>query len=80
MTKKPFVITTLWAYVAVAPNGDEGIVAVAKDGGPMVPLILADLDRIKTWAPYARDIAKKNAQTVRLVRFNDRTVLEEIYP
>lgn len=70
-----FVINDIYAYLAVAGDGDEGIVGF---GG--TPLIAADLTRLHETRPIAEAIAKQTGITIRLVRFTTRTELDVIEP
>lgn len=72
-----FVITELWAYLAVHDDGDEGIIAWTSPGGITLPLIAADrarLDKLR----YAEATAQISGKPVVLVRFLGRVEVERL--
>lgn len=76
-----FELQTLTAFVAVDPaNGDEGIIGRTLPNGVMMPMIGADQARIESLKPEAAQIAKMTGQTVRMIRFTGREILEELEP
>lgn len=72
-------IDAIWAFVSVDPeDGNEGVIAGSLLGpDSLVPLIAADEARLASLMPVAHAIAKATGQTVRLVRFHQREVLQE---
>lgn len=74
-----FVITDIYAFVAVHPDGDEGILGQSV-AGVLMPLIGADLTRLQQLRPMAEQIAKQSGKVVKLVRFTHRTELDVIQP
>jgi hypothetical protein len=72
-----FRITRLWAYIAIHSDGDEGVIGVM-NRGEWLPLVAADRTRLDALRPYAEDVAAKSGMTVRLVRFDQMTIEEEI--
>lgn len=70
-----FRIETLWAYLAVHDDGDEGVIA-ASIGGVMMPLVAADEARLRDLRPYAEQVVALTGKAVRLVRFDHRVVEE----
>lgn len=74
-----FVIADIYAFVAVHPDGDEGILGQSI-GGVLMPLIGADLTRLQQLRPMAEQIAKESGKVVKLVRFTNRTELDVIQP
>lgn len=77
---KPFKITELYAWVIEDPtDGDEGVPAIEGPLGPM-PLIGADGARIESLRPAAENVARQVGRPVRLCKFSQMEVLEEIQP
>lgn len=72
-----FRIQTLWAFVAVHEDGDEGLVA-GMIGGQWMPLIAADEARLADLRPLAEKIVAATGKPVRLVRFDTRTEVDTI--
>jgi len=72
-----FRIDTLWAFVAIHEDGDEGLCGAIINGNWM-PLIAADHERLALLRPYAEHIAAKSGKPVRLIRFDLRTEVEVI--
>lgn len=60
----PFKVTELWAFIGVAPDGDEGVMAMSAPlqqmgGQPtMIPMIGADKIRVDKLKPMAEFISK----------------------
>lgn len=77
-------VTELWAYIAVDPHDDcEGIPAVnipdpATRQPTSFPLVGADEYRMRSLRPIAVELAKLNGCLMRLVRFTNMEVIEEI--
>ena len=69
-------IDCLWAFLS-SDEGGEGIIA-APFGEVTMPLLAADEARLTSLRPIARLVAMRIAKPVLLVRFSERTVLEEI--
>lgn len=74
-----YQIDRLFAYLSTDEAGGEGVIAVSTPTGAM-PLVGADADRMMSYQPFAREAAQRTGRPVRLVRFDRRTVLEEIQP
>lgn len=75
-------ITELWAYI-IADTGpdDEGVTSFWKPGMQLhMPMVGADLARMESLKPYARQIAKGAGKPVRLVKFSNLEEIEEILP
>ena len=72
-----FRITRLWAYLAVHDDDDEGVIGMQTPDG-WVPLVAADRARLASLRPYAEHVAASAGLVVRLVRFEQMTVEEEI--
>jgi hypothetical protein len=66
-----FRIETIQAFVAVGPDGDEGIIG-ANVGHGWTPFVAADPERLEQLRPMARKIAKETGIEVRLIRFSLR--------
>jgi len=71
-------ITEMFAFICEdkGPN-DEGVVGMSF-GDWMMPLVGADIDRVKSLRPHARAIARKTGKKVKLIHFTHREDLEEI--
>jgi hypothetical protein len=68
-------IDALFAWVATEPDGGEGVCS-AQIGDIHMPLVGADMDRIKSLRPYAELARRASGYPVRLVRFAHREDLE----
>lgn len=71
-------IDEMYAFV-VEDSGpdDEGIIGMNTKGGWM-PLVGADMARIESLRPIARDIAHQLGKPVKLLHFDNRMELEVI--
>jgi hypothetical protein len=69
-------IEALYAWVAVEPDG-EGVVAILV-GDTWYPLVGADKARIEWLRGAAQDVKRAHGYPVKLVRFDQLTVLEEL--
>jgi hypothetical protein len=70
-------IDALYAWVAHEPNGGEGVCR-AQLGDVHMPLVGADMDRVKSLRPYAEAIRQATGYPVRLLRFSRREDLEDL--
>jgi hypothetical protein len=68
-------IEAIYAWVATEPDGGEGICSM-QIGDTHMPLVGADMDRMKSLRPHAEFIHKMGGYPVRLVRFGSREDLE----
>jgi hypothetical protein len=68
-------IDALYAWVATEPDGGEGICS-AQLGDIHMPLVGADMDRIKSLRSFAELARAATGYPVRLVRFSMREDLE----
>jgi hypothetical protein len=70
-------IDALYAWVATEPDGGEGVCS-AQIGEIHMPLVGADIDRIKSLRDYAELVRRATGYPVRLLRFSRREDLEEL--
>ena len=74
-------IDSMFAYVAQDEEG-EGVMAMAMPvAGQMMlmPLVGADISRIKSLLPYAKKVALESGRTFRIYRFDHKVdITEEI--
>lgn len=73
--KTDLEITAIFAWVVTQPNGGEGIAGITESGITM-PLIGADVDRVRSYRWHALWLRKATGYGVRLVRFSSREDLE----
>jgi hypothetical protein len=73
------VIDVLYAYIAQDQNGNEGICGFQSVEGWM-PLVFSNRARSLAGRLIAQDIARQTGETIRLVKFSSREVLEVIEP
>jgi len=53
-------IESMYAFIAIDPrDGDEGVIAFQTPSGMMMPMIGADMARVKSLIPMAEAIAKQ---------------------
>lgn len=70
-------IEEMFAFIALDPADDtEGVTAALRPNGEWMPMIGADMDRMNSLRPVAREIAKASGQRVTLCRFTTREELE----
>lgn len=74
-----FVIQSVYAYLSVADDGDEGLIG-AVIGDTFMPLVAADQARLIDLRPFAENVARQSGRRVKLVRFTLRSDLEVIEP
>lgn len=70
-----YAVTEIYAYIADAGGGDEGIMGL-RFGDTWMPLVAADRNRALRLRDAAMAAARRTKQTVRLVRFTQRENLE----
>jgi hypothetical protein len=68
-------IDELFAFVAEDAEG-EGIIGITVDG-VFFPLVGADMDRIDSLMPIAKQIGETYNKSVKLLRFSKRSLMEE---
>lgn len=74
-------IDALYAWVATAPDGAEGVVGGILPGmsGP-TPFIGADRERIESYRDLAENLARATGYPVRLKMFSGGVVIDRIAP
>jgi hypothetical protein len=72
-----FVITELYAFIALHPDGEEGVCAF-RHGNTMLPMVASDWQRVESLLPIAHQIAKESGLTITLARFSGREARLEI--
>jgi hypothetical protein len=78
MTYKPGTgqtIDAIYAWVATEPDGGEGVCA-ALIGGMVVPLVNADMDRVRRLRPHVEEARRLSGRPVHLVCYGRREDLE----
>jgi hypothetical protein len=73
-------IGQLWLVTYINEAGEEDVVGAKLANGDKTPLIAADLARLESMMPAARDLAKTNHIKLRLIKFTNRVDVEEIAP
>lgn len=74
------VVQSIYAFVSKDDSGDEGIVAAPMPNGGILPLLGADMDRIRSLWPYAQMAANMRGHEVKLAIFSVRTDVETLVP
>lgn len=72
-------IDEVFAFVSVDDEG-EGICGFMRPNGQWMPLVGADMKRVESLRPIAKDIARSSGKTIRLLHFSTRRELEVIEP
>lgn len=70
-------IESMFAFIVLDSDNSEGIPAISKNGMAL-PLVGADMNRIDSLRPYAKQFARLNNVKVTLVKFTHREELEVI--
>lgn len=78
MTTPPLYIDSLYAYLARDADGNEGVCGWLRPDGMWIALVGADLDRMTSLEPIARDIAAATRSTIELVHFTTRAHIRTI--
>lgn len=73
-----YSVDSVSAYLAVSEEG-EGIIAFPANG-VMMPMVMADEERIRSLRPMAAAIARASNKRVVLARFSVREDMEIIEP
>lgn len=71
-------IDEMFAFVAEEKEG-EGVIAVHSPMG-WLPLVGANMARVESLRPYAKEVAMRSGQKVRLLRFSAREELGVLEP
>jgi hypothetical protein len=74
-----FRCTTMWAFLSIDEDDDEGVIAVRMPNGWM-PLVAADEKRLEDLRPFVTHAVADSGRTVRLARFTVREDVEVIGP
>ncbi len=71
-------IEEIYAFVAedTGPD-DEGVVAMSV-GGVMMPMVGADMARVESLRPIAKNISKQTGKKVKLLHFTQREDLGDV--
>jgi hypothetical protein len=73
-------ITQLWRVTYLNEAGLEVVAHARLTTGENAPLIAADLARLESMVPAARELAKTNRMKMRLIKFTNRVDIEDIVP
>lgn len=71
-------VVGLYAWIADDPDGGQGVAAAHIRGIGWMPLVGADMARMRSLRPHAVIVREKTGLPVRLVRFGRSEVLEEL--
>jgi hypothetical protein len=73
-------INQLWLVTYLDETGLEVVAQAKLTTGDYAPLIAADLARLESMVPAARELAKTNHVKMRLIKFTNRVDIEDIAP
>ena len=73
-------INQLWLVTYVNEKGLEAVAQAKLQGGDYAPLIAADLARLASMLPAARDLATTRNIKMRLIKFTNRVDIGDIVP
>jgi hypothetical protein len=73
-------IDQLWLVTYLDKAGLEVVAQAKLTNGDYAPLIAADLARLESMVPAARDLAKANHIKMRLIKLTNRVDIEDIAP
>jgi hypothetical protein len=73
-------INQLWLVTYLNEAGLEVVAQAKLTNGDNIPLIAADLTRLESMMPAARDLAKAHNIKLRLIKFTNRVDIEDIAP
>jgi hypothetical protein len=68
-------IEAMFAFVAQGPEG-EGIMGASvfiQGREMMMPLVGADMDRVKSLLPYAQEVSRVSSKPFKIYRFDNKT-------
>jgi hypothetical protein len=74
---EPKTIDALYAWIATEPDGGEGVCS-ARIGDTHLPLVGANIDRVKSLRGYAELVRHATGYPIRLARFSHREDLEDL--
>jgi len=73
-------IDEMFAFVAEESGpDDEGLIGF-KSGDSWIPMVGADMARVNSLKPVAKQISKITGKSVKVLRFTNREEIEEICP
>lgn len=74
-------IDALYAYLAQGDDGNEGVMAISvpvhNNQMIMLPMVGADIDRIKSLLPIAKQTALVSGLTFRIYRFDNKVEITD---
>lgn len=73
-------IEEMFCFAVEEEDGGEGVPAVARADGMVMPLMGADYARVESLRPFAQRIANETGKTMRIYRFSCKEVLGEVVP
>jgi hypothetical protein len=73
-------INQLWLVTYLDETGLEVVAQAKLTNGQYAPLIAADLARLESMVPAARDLARTDRIKLRLIKFTNRVDIEDIAP
>lgn len=72
-------IDSVWAWITVDDNGNEGVLAAMTNDRIMRPLIAGDEECLQSMKEPAERIARETKKKVTLIRLHNREELETLY-
>lgn len=75
--REPKKITEVWAWVCEEEDGGEGIPAFGQ-GQLMMPLVMADRERIEAMEDIAIHLQKLSGRPFKLIRFHQMEVVKRL--
>lgn len=75
----PNVVDGIYAFVAEDENGDEGV-ACLPHGNVVMPMVCADMARVRELLPFAQLVANARGKRVELRKFVLEGVVERFEP
>lgn len=72
-----FKITEIYAFIAVGPDGDEGVCGF-QSAGTFMPMVCADQARVDSLRPVAVSLAAITGARITLAKFSVREDMEVI--
>ena len=74
---EPKKVTEVWTWICEEEDGGEGIPAFGQ-GGLMMPLVMADRERIEAMEDIAAKLQKLSGRPFKLVKFSQMEVIKRI--